>query len=262
MLDKAVPAQIAGAALFCRALIAPFASDAIPWQRLIRGNSVIQRLIISALLVVLLGGGAAAQQPPQPQLPDNLKITILIKNTLIALNNANLTGNYSVLRDLASPGFAQANNPARLAQIFQKLRDLKIDLAPTVLFKPILTKQPLIAKNGLLVMEGYFATRPEQVNFEFAFQMLGGNWKLFGLRVDTSIPKEAAAPGAGAPVPASAGNTNPAQPPPNNSAQQAAGEAVPAPARRPKAPAPRPAAPGGAKKKQDDSAWWPFGDGG
>jgi len=236
-----------------------------------RGNSLIQRLFISALLVLLLGGGAVAQQQqPQPQVPDNLKITILIKNSLIALNNANLTGNYAVLRDLAAPGFALNNNPARLAQIFQKLRELKIDLAPTVLFQPVLTKQPILAKNGLLLMEGYFATRPEQVNFEFAFQLVGGAWRLFGLRVDTSVPKAATAPGAAAAVPTRATNANPAQPQPNNSAQpqpansaqQAAGAAVPAPARRPKAPAPQPAAPSAAKEKQDDSGWWPFGEGG
>jgi hypothetical protein len=225
---------------------------------------VIQRLIISTLLVLLLSGGPAAaqQQQPQLQVPDNLKITILIKNTLIALNNANLTGNYSVLRDLAAPGFAQANNPAQLAQIFQKLRELKIDLAPTVLFKPVLTKQPFIAKNGLLLMDGYFATKPEQVNFEFAFRMVGSNWRLFGLRVDTAPVPTAAAPGAGGAVPAKATNASPAQPQPSNAAQQSAGQAIPAPARRPKAPASPPAAPSAAKKKQDDSGWWPFGDGG
>jgi len=227
-------------------------------------GAVIQRLITSALLVLLLACGQAAAQPQQPQLqvPDNLKITILIKNALIALNNANLTGNYSVLRDLAAPGFGQANNPAKLAQVFQKLRDLKIDLAPTVLFKPVLTKQPFIAKNGLLVMEGYFDTRPERVNFEFAFQMVGDQWKLFGLRVDTAPVPTAAAPGAGSAVPAKATNANPAQPPPANSAQQAADAAVPAPARRPKTPAVQPTAPSAAKKQQDESGWWPFGDGG
>ena len=213
------------------------------------------------MLVVLLSGAAAAQQP-QLKVPDNLKVAILIKNTVIALNNANLTGNYSVLRDLAAPGFAQANNPARLAQIFQKLRDRKIDLGPTVLFKPVLTREPFIAKNGLLLMEGYFATKPEKVEFDLAFKMVGGDWKLFGLRVDTAPATAAVAPGRAGAVPARTTNEKPARPAPKNSAQKTAREDVPAPARRPAVQNPQPAAPSTAEKKEDDSAWWPFGDGG
>src|SRR5437016_5736212 len=34
---------------------------------------------------------------------------ILVKNALLAVNQGNLTGNYTVLRDLASPGFRERN---------------------------------------------------------------------------------------------------------------------------------------------------------
>jgi hypothetical protein len=54
-------------------------------------------------------------QPAKPGVPDDLKLIILIRTALIALNQANLTGNYSVLRDIATPSFQQANNPARAA---------------------------------------------------------------------------------------------------------------------------------------------------
>jgi hypothetical protein len=160
------------------------------------------------MLVLLLSGAAAAQQP-QLKVPDKFKITILIKTAVIALNQANLTGNYSVLRDLTAPGFAQANSQARLAKIFQNLRDRKIDLGPTVLFEPVLTREPFIGKNGLLLMDGYFATKPEQVNFEFAFQMVGGDWRLFGLRVDTTRNEPVGATGAAQPTlsPAPVGQT-------------------------------------------------------
>jgi hypothetical protein len=62
-------------------------------------------------------------QPAKPSVPDDLKLIILIRTSLIALNRANLTGNYSVLRDMAAPGFQQANNAAQLAQIFSDLRN-------------------------------------------------------------------------------------------------------------------------------------------
>ncbi|MBK5199244.1 MAG: hypothetical protein JJE37_13355 [Methyloceanibacter sp.] len=45
-----------------------------------------------------------AKAPAQPAKPGvDLKLIILIRTALIALNQANLTGNYSVLRDIAAP---------------------------------------------------------------------------------------------------------------------------------------------------------------
>ena len=81
-----------------------------------------------ALLVLLAPGAAVAQSKPapqakpkapavaakapqavQPQMPDSARLAIMIQNTLLALNQANLTGNYSVMRDLATPSFQAAN---------------------------------------------------------------------------------------------------------------------------------------------------------
>ncbi len=46
----------------------------------------------------------------------------LIRSTLITLNDANRSGNYTVLRDLASPEFQGNNTAADLSQIFADLR--------------------------------------------------------------------------------------------------------------------------------------------
>ena len=69
-------------------------------------------------------------------MPDDLKLLILIRTTLIALNQANITGDYSILREIGSPGFRQANNPAQLAEIFTDLRSRKIDLSPIAVVEP------------------------------------------------------------------------------------------------------------------------------
>lgn len=73
-------------------------------------------------------GAAKATAPASPIL-DGAALSILIRRTLLALNDANMSGNYSVLRDLASPPFQAANNPARLATVFAKLRSRNLDLA-------------------------------------------------------------------------------------------------------------------------------------
>src|SRR4051812_18904799 len=63
---------------------------------------------------------AGQQQAPaeQPIEIDRNGVLILIRSTLLALDHANRTGNYTVLRDLGAPGFYTANTAARLAEIF------------------------------------------------------------------------------------------------------------------------------------------------
>ena len=78
----------------------------------------------------------------------------MIKTMLIAYNDANLTGNYTVLRDLASPSFREANSSASLAEIFKDMRQKKINIAPIVLFQPKLVKQPQVDADGDLLLEG------------------------------------------------------------------------------------------------------------
>jgi len=129
-----------------------------------------------------------------PQVPSPPKLSLLIRTTLVALNQANQTGNYTVLRDLAAPDFQRTNNPARLGEIFSTLRKRDLDLSPILLFQPKLRQQPTITENGLLRLVGFFETEPERVSFEMLFQPLGGDWRLFGLAVDVAPPAQAQAP--------------------------------------------------------------------
>jgi hypothetical protein len=126
-----------------------------------------------------------AAQPAKPGVPDDLKLIILIRTALIALNQANLTGNYSVLRDIAAPSFQQANNPARLGEIFADLRVRKIDLSPITAIDPKLARAAFVNDQGMLRITGFFLTKPEQVNFDLAFQPVDGQWRLFGISVNT-----------------------------------------------------------------------------
>jgi len=132
---------------------------------------------------------------------------MMIFSTLIALNQANATGNYSVLRDMGAPGFQSANSVARIAEAFADLRGRNLDLSPILLFQPKLLRRPQLNAKGMLRVTGFFATRPDQVNFDLIFEPRDGQWKLFGLAVDTGQAKP---PAASAEQPAPAQATNPA----------------------------------------------------
>jgi hypothetical protein len=150
-------------------------------------------LVAAAMLLPLQTTDVRAQNATAeaPQVPDPYKLNMLIRTTLIALNQANRTGNYTVLRDLAAPAFQRTNNAARLAEIFAKLRKRDLDLSPILFFQPKLQGPANLTDNGLLRLTGYFETKPERISFDMLFQPVASDWRLFGLAVDVAPPKAA-----------------------------------------------------------------------
>ena len=118
-------------------------------------------------------------------MPNDDTLLLLINSSLIALNQANATGNYTVLRELAAPGFQQVNSPERLAQAFSQLRSRNLDLTPILMFQPKLYQKPAINDQGMLKITGYFPTLPERVNFDLIFQPVQRKWRLFGIAANT-----------------------------------------------------------------------------
>jgi hypothetical protein len=146
----------------------------------------------------------AQPAPPAAQsLPVPLDQALyLIRSALLTLNDANRSGNYSVLRDLAAPDFQARNTAADLAAIFANLRQRHIDLHAAAMIAPQLAAAPALDDKGMLRLTGLFPTQPQQIKFDLLFQNVGGEWRLFGISIAT--------PDAVPPAPAQA----PAGPPP------------------------------------------------
>ena len=159
------------------------------------------------VLAVVAGASLGRAQAPKPANIDRNGVLILIRSTLLALDQANKTGNYTVLRDLGAPAF-QTNTAARLGEIFAKQRSDNLDLSGVAAIDPQLSLLPQIEANGLMHMAGLFPSVPQQVNFELAFAPVNGQWRLFGISVTVGQAAPAAPePPAQKPPPA------PAKPP-------------------------------------------------
>jgi hypothetical protein len=173
-------------------------------------------LVFAALLAVIASAGHSetpAQQPKPAQIDRN-GVLILIRSSLLALDQANKTGNYTVLRDLGAPGF-QNNTAARLGEIFAKLRTDNLDLSGVAVIDPQLSLLPQIEASGLMHMSGFFPSVPSQVNFDLAFAPVNGQWRLFGISVSMgqmapTAPTPPEAPVAPKPAPAANGPKHPA----------------------------------------------------
>jgi hypothetical protein len=145
---------------------------------------MMRRWLVGTFVVALVAAmpAIASAQEAKPAQIDRNGVLILIRSTLIALDQANKTGNYTVLRDLGSPAF-QVNTAARLGDIFASQRRDKLDLSGVAALDPQLTLLPQIEANGMLHMVGLFPSVPAQVKFELLYAPVEGQWRLYGLSV-------------------------------------------------------------------------------
>ena len=182
------------------------------------------RVLLHLAIAVWLSGivPATAQEQakspaPKPQQAAIAVATVvtLIKGTVMALHQANATGNYSVLRDLGTPVFREQFDQAALVHAFANLRARKVDLSAALLLSPSLPKNPEL-KNGELILASSFPAQPLQINFDLRFVQIDGIWRLAGL-ADDAVPTAAQAMAAATvvvewPEPAKTGNKQPAKP--------------------------------------------------
>jgi hypothetical protein len=159
-------------------------------------------LTAGTIFLFALGAPTFAQIPgvqeaptadqPQAVMPDAEKIVLLLRTTLVTLNDAIQTGNFTVLRDVGAPGFRDANSAARLNQSFSDLASKGVDLSAVTVIAPQLTEPPALdQQKGMLHLKGYFAGQPVQINFEVLYQSVEGHWRLFGLSVQPGPPTPA-----------------------------------------------------------------------
>jgi hypothetical protein len=143
------------------------------------------RLLLSiaiALLCCIVPGVTSAQHIRIPQ-PDVL--LLLVRTTLIALNQANFTGNYTVLHGLGTPHLQAEASPAQLGIAFTQLRDQRLDLSRVLVIPPELTEPPRMTPDGRLRLTGVFRTSPVHIGFDMVFMPVAGIWRVEGLAVRT-----------------------------------------------------------------------------
>lgn len=150
--------------------------------------------LLSALLLLAVPAAAQAQarrpvpppaaaapvqmQVPLP-VPDALTVAKLLWSTMSAVDQANKTGNYAVLRELGTPGFQAANDVGRLAATFAGIRQQRLDLSDTLLFEPWFEIPPAY-QGPLLRLRGAFRMRPTGVQFDLLYAWNNG-WRLEGI---------------------------------------------------------------------------------
>ena len=157
------------------------------------------RLIVSVAVSIIFAAPvlAASDKPAPPVNAPRISETravvspdlalYLVRTTLMSIHDANLSGNYTVLRDLSGPSL-QKRSASDFANLFGPLRERNLDLFSAALMVPAFTSQPQVGSDNHLHLTGRFTTRPKQLVFDFVFEVDGGTWKPSSLSVGLQIP--------------------------------------------------------------------------
>jgi len=142
-------------------------------------------LVLSLTGIPPLPNVVVAQQPvPAVASEEDARLVAkLVRSTLLALHHANVTGNFSVLRDLGSPSFRQRNNPGALYESFGAIRGLGIQFDDIAVLQPVFAQAPTIEGGKYLRVSGSFPTKPKAVTFELLFELVDRVWLIVGLSV-------------------------------------------------------------------------------
>ena len=143
-------------------------------------------------LVGALVGALLLLVPAQAEnaLPSAQFQEVLIKSTLLTFNDANLTGNYTVLHAKLAKPFRDKFSPDKLKQAFKSFADQNVELRGIILKPPVVTTASKIDERGALVVRGYFDTAPSRVLYEFDFLPSEGEWKPINLGVKVKAAGE------------------------------------------------------------------------
>ncbi len=157
---------------------------------------VLALALCGSVGVALLSPVEPAAQHQPPQRVSGPQISSLIRNTIVAVDQANKTGNYTVLRDLGSLSFHNLRSAANLAEIFRPLRQARIDMSGTVLHDPKMSEEPKLTTGGVLQLKGWFPTRPDNITFDLTYRFEDDAWRIMSISIGLQPHGENNAAGA------------------------------------------------------------------
>jgi hypothetical protein len=158
-----------------------------------------------------------------PPLPSAEQLVSLVRNVLLAVNDANLTGNYTVLRDLSAPDSQSLNTPERLEESFKPIRQQGTDFSIVAVATPRFVQLPTFTPQGYLRVNGDFNSSP-RITFDIFLQHVEGRWRPYAIGVgvvpvpvnptpSAEVKSPPKSKGAGQPVAVGAPrNTKPSKP--------------------------------------------------
>ena len=119
------------------------------------------------------------------EMPSEDEQDVLIRTTLMTFNDANMTGNYSVLLAKAAKQFQEKISPEKMAAGFEVFRTKEL------FFEGVVTaeydsEEKAKLEGGELALAGVFKMDNIQVKYRLTFVENAKVWKFIGIDVDAT----------------------------------------------------------------------------
>ena len=135
--------------------------------------------IMLIFYLLLVGYPADGEEmPTEPELKTLVNETML--DFALAIKAKDFTGFYQKI----AKRWQRQVTREQLLDAFQVFTDQDLDLTGLSAFEPIFSKDPMINRDGLLILEGYYPSQPSIAYFTMKYLAEQGDWKLFGITVN------------------------------------------------------------------------------
>jgi hypothetical protein len=139
-------------------------------------------LILPLLLLPVLLHGAT------PKMPADKELKALVFDSLFAFNQAVQKKDFTEFhKERLASQFRQQFPLEKFTAAFQAFIDKGYDISNIAKAEPVFDSPPAIDRDGRLVAQGQYPTRPNKVTFKLTYLQEGSAWKLMGINVQ-AIP--------------------------------------------------------------------------
>ncbi|MEY2494649.1 MAG: hypothetical protein QOJ45_1141 [Verrucomicrobiota bacterium] len=139
----------------------------------------MRKLLLISLLLIPLVLRAETKVPPEKELK------AMVRDTLLAFNKGIQEKNFSSFykQELAAL-FRDQMSLEKFTEAFKSFFEKKgYDLSGVAKSEPVFDEPPSINSDGVLVVNGYYPTRPNKITFKLKYLSEKGAWKIVGINV-------------------------------------------------------------------------------
>jgi hypothetical protein len=156
------------------------------WRNVYQQDQMVMTIkfarVIGGLVLCLVLGFT----PPSwaAKLPSVEQQDLLVRSALMTFNDANATGNYSVLFAKASKQFQSSLSTDKLSEAFKTYRDQNLNLEKTIITADLLeSKAAEIDDDGVLHLVGSLKDDQTSLRYDLKFIQNNAVWKLLGIDI-------------------------------------------------------------------------------
>ena len=152
----------------------------------------------------LVGKTSGFNEAVDQRMPDEATIRRLVHDSMQKFSEAIEKRSFTDFYQYSAQAWQAQPTEKKLHQAFQAFIDKDVRLGGVLEISPVLEIAPQLTTDGLLLVGGYYPTKPFQVYFSLKFIYELPEWKLFGLDVYLKRAPDEKAPASPSATPAPA----------------------------------------------------------